>query len=1045
MGELAIRRDRDFAVSRYSGPVKAEKKDGVAQSRELEKPAGSTASETLRQLASKASQAEGRARESRRTLQTGEGALAEVRDKLDRIGELARRAASGSGEDRAALQKELNLLREEIDRIAGSATVDGKQLFLDDDMALEDGMEALLYALLGKASGQEESIEALPDWLMQAIAQKPMSAEELLSRLGLDKNASGAEILAAIAAHPPESNSASAYLAALYLGAVIAGADPSTEFDLSQAQEGLRKLLETLRQGVSVDEAVEQLTNGAFTSFADFQAQFTDGTAKGLQEFLVNLLLTQSGTLAQGGSPLLSLLAGMEGKNLELLMSLLTVSESVPPGPGQDTAAMAEARAGVGSESQTAQTAAAQGEAGTEAAAQRAGSAQFGPVQVLGRELSGVSYDPSTGVLTVNGTEDITIQGREPGALPALLLNGSGKVTLQNVSLTLLTVSAGEARVSTAGESVLGEAVFKAGISLTLDGSGFLKIGLLQANESNLLRLASGAVSIPEQKNENGGSQPLAVPILVNSGASLAAHALHVSSFDAKPLDAFDVVWKALLPGWSSLTSTTVDGSQGKLTLMGGEHPDPARFWLDKGDPNHGYTIHTLFVQGRDEFGRPQSRYAYLRWNQQTGTFQEINMYPNPFAVTGGEPGLDWVYDEASHTLHILSAQVTAVSGGRGWDANQTPFSGRIVLADGIGAMELALGGVVCRVASGRAFQVGRENQVTLLLENGTRNFFESGEGCAGISLGDGASLRIDWTPVPDGGVPDGALTANGSGGGAGIGRDCGAGQDQSSQILICGGIITANGSGGGAGIGAGARGAVGSITISGGTVTANGGDGGGAGIGGALGAPAGTISIRGGFVTAGATYHAAAIGAGVQGECGDIFIAGNAHILKAVGGNPGADIGACLFGGCGQVFISDHADIGSAKLWTGTGIRLQMGEGSVTLPQFRLSSRALGLDKLSLLTLEGAQTAGATIDTGRRWLSRMQEAYGALYQQMEQSFSGLSSVYQYADRTQGLVRDPGTAGALLQDMRQSIRLPASQAVHTHSRRGSEDIEQLLR
>ena len=60
---------------------------------------------------------------------------------------------------------------------------------------------------------------------------------------------------------------------------------------------------------------------------------------------------------------------------------------------------------------------------------------------------------------------------------------------------------------------------------------------------------------------------------------------------------------------------------------------------------------------------------------------------------------------------------------------------------------------------------------MTLLLESGTDNRFESGVGCAGISLGDGTTLRIDCIKS-DG--PDGILTATGGMGGAGIGRDSG-------------------------------------------------------------------------------------------------------------------------------------------------------------------------------------------------------------------------------------------------------------------------------
>ena len=199
-------------------------------------------------------------------------------------------------------------------------------------------------------------------------------------------------------------------------------------------------------------------------------------------------------------------------------------------------------------------------------------------------------------------------------------------------------------------------------------------------------------------------------------------------------------------------------------------------------------------------------------------------MYPNPFAVTGGEAGRDWTYEEHTHTLCIRSSRVTGISGGRGTDSNQTPFSGRIALDDGIGTLALALGGVVCRVSQGRAFSLGRGNDVTLTLESGSRNLFESGEGCAGLSLGEGTSLRIDRGESAGGGrTPEGSLTAIGRGGGAGIGRDSGGSRDQTSRILIRGGAVTAAGHGGGAGIGAGKNGTMGPVTILGGTVESTG------------------------------------------------------------------------------------------------------------------------------------------------------------------------------------------------------------------------------
>ena len=91
MGELAIRRNRGFTVPRYQ--VKTEKQTGSSRSQGVAKAPGFTISETLRQLMTRVSQAESHSRESRRTLQRGEAALAEVQDGLERMSELARSAA----------------------------------------------------------------------------------------------------------------------------------------------------------------------------------------------------------------------------------------------------------------------------------------------------------------------------------------------------------------------------------------------------------------------------------------------------------------------------------------------------------------------------------------------------------------------------------------------------------------------------------------------------------------------------------------------------------------------------------------------------------------------------------------------------------------------------------------------------------------------------------------------------------------------------------------------------------------------------------------
>ena len=1017
MSELTIRRDREISAARYRAAEKAEKTEkGGGQIQRTEKTPGFTLSETLRQLLSGSSRTESQIRESRRTLQSGEAVLAEVQENLSRMEALAREAAGEGETDRDALQAQLDRLRQEIDRIMRSAA-GGADLFLDGD--LEDGADALLYALLSDAAAGQD----LPGWLTQG----GLTADQLLSALGLDKTASGADLMAAIIGSSLDGNSAAGRLAALYLGAVIAGGGIDGTASMEMALEGLRQLMEKVAQGVPADQAVAELTGGTFTSLSDFQSQFTSGTAPGLEAFLTNLLLTGEGDLLLDFPAIPPMLAGLEGMNLELLMNLLSSGESAsgeaaaPPVLPEAEAALVPA-------------------GGPDAAPPPEDHAlsvmDLGSVRVSGQDLSGVSLGDN-GVLIVAGQGDVTVEGAGPDA-PEILLTGSGTVTLRSVSAPLLTVDGSGVQLAGAGENTLQTVRLRPGAVLTLDGGGFLRMGSLEAAPTALLRLRPGAAAeVRRGEDSMGGTR---IPVILEGPASLAVQADRVSDPRGRSLDPVDVIWKALLPGWSAVTAMAVDGRQVRTHLPGGELPALVRLWLGKGDGSQGHPIHSLAFWGRDGAGRAKTRYAYLRWNQQTGSFQEINMYPNPFTVTGGEADRDWVYEEETQTLRILSSRVTAVSGGSGTDASQTPFSGRIALADNIGSIELTLGGVVCRTSSGRAFSLGRENNVTLLLQSGSSSLFESGAGCAGVSLGDGACLRIDRDGSPGGrGPADGSLTAAGGPGGAGIGRDSGAGRDRTARIHIRGGVITALGTGGGAGIGGGRGSPMGAIVITGGVIDATGGPGGGAGIGGALAAPVGDISIRGGTISAAAADQAAAIGAGVRGACGDILITGTARILKALGGNPGADIGACLFGGCGQVLISGGADIGSAKPWTRTGISLEMGADTATLPQFRLSAKSLRLDGLSVATREQARAARRTVELDRRWVSRIQDAYGALYGQLEQSFSGL-----YGSQPEGPVRDSVSAGALVTDMRQSILRESARVIRTHSRRTKECVWQLL-
>lgn len=1034
----SIRQERTFSAAQYQKAGGTGKSKDVSQSR-MQGQSPARIAETLERLFHRLNQASDCIQESRRTLQTGESALAEVQDSLSRMADLARQAAGGDPAGRVVLQEELERLRGEIDRVLEQAVAGDTPLFQDaeDEVFLINTMnevEVLLRSVL-----EEGQSQAVPDWLLQGAVLGPVSESELLAALGLDASATAKELMAVLQNTPLGANTAVDYLASLYLGAVIAGG--AAEADTAACMEGLRQLLAEIAGGVPIDQAIRELTSGLFEGLEDFQAQFSGGDALDLIAFLSDLLLTDGNGNAL---PMLELsfvldfLSGLEGVNLDLLMDALTSSLST------GAAGYAEA-----AESGT-MTGMASGGLPNIAPMQ---TQSFGAVQVAGTDLSGVIYDKNTGTLIIRGEGDVTVTAH-PGSPadppPSVRIAGSGMVTLRDAAVTVLRVESPMARIAVQGRVPVASMELEEGASLTLEGGGFVKIGRWQGSRTSAVWIAGSAVEV---------EQDGALPVYVDGVASFVSptpRTAPVRDVRGATLEAFDIVWKTMLPGWNQITGIAVDGRQTEMSLYNrGSLQELARLWLDKGaDPSHGHPVHTVTVYGRDEEEEQvRTRYAYLRWDDRTGTFQEILMYPNPFTVTGGEEGEDWTYDQAAQTLRILTDQVAGLSGGSGMDAEDVPFSGRIVLEDHIGMVMLVLNGVDCRVPAGKAFDLGRENHVTLLLQGGKSNIFASGAGYAGISLGDGSSLDINAAAANPDTAPDdlpspGTLTAAGSNGGAGIGRDSGGSWDRTSQITIHGGVIAASGGGGGAGIGAGAHGFMGALAIYGGVITALGGERGGAGIGGALGAPVGDITIRGGVISAEAVYHAAGIGAGVRGECGDILITGNARIQKAKGGDSGADIGACIFGGCGAIQVTNGADIGGAQIKQAApseGISLPMGNGTMTLPRFFLSSHMLLPGRLSLATRDEAQAAASSIRKAGFKVSRIQAAYHALCSRLDRNIDSLRSAHEYVGAAHGLIRDSGAAGVLLTDTKRTLLRQSSQAMRTHVETGAEDVLRLLR
>ncbi|MDE6261556.1 MAG: flagellin [Oscillospiraceae bacterium] len=136
------------AYRNYTNNVSAMKKNleklssGYKINRAGDDAAGLAISEKMRAQITGLKTAQKNAKDGISLVQTAEGALQEVHDMLNRMVELATQSANGTYDnntDRDQLQKEVNQLRSEINRIADSANFNGIKLF--DGSMEADGVE----------------------------------------------------------------------------------------------------------------------------------------------------------------------------------------------------------------------------------------------------------------------------------------------------------------------------------------------------------------------------------------------------------------------------------------------------------------------------------------------------------------------------------------------------------------------------------------------------------------------------------------------------------------------------------------------------------------------------------------------------------------------------------------------------------------------------------------------------------------------------------------------------------------------------------------
>ena len=140
------------AYRNYTNNVSAMKKNleklssGYRINRAGDDAAGLAISEKMRAQITGLETAQKNAKDGISLVQTAEGALTEVHDMLNRMVELATQSANGTYDnttDRAQMQKEVNQLLEEIDRIADSSNFNGINL-LDGTLGLnKDAFEVL--------------------------------------------------------------------------------------------------------------------------------------------------------------------------------------------------------------------------------------------------------------------------------------------------------------------------------------------------------------------------------------------------------------------------------------------------------------------------------------------------------------------------------------------------------------------------------------------------------------------------------------------------------------------------------------------------------------------------------------------------------------------------------------------------------------------------------------------------------------------------------------------------------------------------------------
>ena len=218
--------------------------------------AGLAISEKMRAQITGLDVAQKNAKDGISLVQTAEGALTEVHDMLNRMYELAEQSANGTYDsevDRANLQKEVDALREEVDRIANTANFNKIKLFTGEGGGKATPVTDIKGTFGGQAIAAGKTVQAVADvFTTGAIA--PVEASESVASITYT-DASGKEQTKEIKFTPGGTNDTDGFTA--LKTAIEKDAELSGLFTVGGDKDGMTLTAKTAGAGKGAVTKVE--------------------------------------------------------------------------------------------------------------------------------------------------------------------------------------------------------------------------------------------------------------------------------------------------------------------------------------------------------------------------------------------------------------------------------------------------------------------------------------------------------------------------------------------------------------------------------------------------------------------------------------------------------------------------------------------------------------------------------------------------------------------------------------------------------------------